>query len=737
MKGIFLLLFFAGIAAAAQAPYVCNVPGCESFTPAQIEVIAQHCQETSSWECDCVCYGEQSVPQAPAQTQPAVEEVSVLNPFIYFEAENLEFDSLHRNSIIEIKPKGQQVITFRPVAIEYSGAWPPTSYEQLDKCFTLTQGNLAGGGYAVSLGYDPLCQTCGLNYWLRVNFSVGAQALAKKTALLRFSIPCKADVTLVTVGSKMDQTTSWRGKTFTQAVKSYVESVLSSKTARYVELDSPDTQRSFGAPNSNDFAAATQAASMASPKDSRKLVPLVRGILADTKSKYLIILGGVGVVPMPYRPDVPTETADGKYYESADGRVPSDDPYSQPKNGVAPSVIVSRFPTVIKSPKAPPQPIIAMIEAAVNSREIKLSQVVLAGDACGSPGNCFIRPLVDDLSDRLFGKECGQAAACKLAPTFCRYYQDQEVLCEDSDDCRAYRDAAGRCVAGAPAECRRLGGVGAKITKTAACDTNGSAADVSGAAVVAFLAHGSGKSFAAQDKKPGTTDVARQYVMLETDQFYDLISKNELLVGKPAFFSNSCYNGAIDRNEAGQTVNHEDDSIVLAAARVGSRAIIGRARNSYDADDASYFDLIESFLEKHDATLGKRFLEVKQSGYKGGGLAARSTLADYEGKTDKLSTAVDDLQKAVDEYNNTRPTIFQMKKSYSKKYPHCFGTSVGTDDTRACILLQLYQKLEEKKAELSELAQERDAFLALASTHEFTNIESLVLYGSPLQTSAG
>jgi len=789
MRFVFALLFLLGGFVAAvnplSTPQLCSFPyDCATLVPQeQVASIAAGCLtgEISDDRCDCICYSGQETVVPPPCYRP--EEISSYLTF-HASRSNAVFDSIDDRLSLKVVPVSGQALFGEAVIKRNKGTEDQPVYENLpSSCFKLVQSSIPQGNLEarrLALQYNPLCQACGGSYDLlfEVSFAgvAGVDPSKKWKVCVPMDIPCEADVTLVTVGNKIDKEKVWRQKNFEAAITEYLDLGLSTKhqkTARYVELDSSAAQSSFGYNFPED-------ASMRNAVDSAKFVTPLRKILEKTDSKYLMILGGVSVVPMPYRLDVPSQRESREFFESTDGTIPSDDPYAQVAGGEPPSLTVSRLPTLRFAPdqkKASPEPIIAMLEAAEEASTIPLSQVLLIGDECGSsnPDACLLKPLVEQLSSSMFGKACGQDSRCRLAPTFCQYYQDQleGVYCLNSPECDDYRESveSGKCKtvespgsvgivcpckqeAGdvtAPASCR-FHPFGSATVSNTVCRQNSAAADVSQAPGIVLIAHGDGTSFVALKRKPGSTALERGHTVLITYQFYGsggYVTQNLLFDNFPAFFSNSCYNGAIDEDAYGHSATDGRTSLVLTVAQAGARAIIGRTRVGY-AEDELYFDLINNFFSSGSKNLGERFLEIKKKGYQNWAgqkeklERIRSELAKLDAKIEKVEAAfarvivVPPLAELKQLFGKTRKdkSLPDYSGCLSKKALGFLPTDAKAEEAAKCIkpILEAYHE---------ELAQKRDAkntgkeeLLDEPQTHRFVNIEALTLYGDPFQTAS-
>ncbi|MEW5954906.1 MAG: hypothetical protein AB1626_00005 [Candidatus Micrarchaeota archaeon] len=656
------------------------------------------------------------------------------NPYVtvaYVPAAGLSFDSTAREGQALVLPKVGVVALFPSQANEYrveynNGTAQAPSYLPLDPdCFSLRPANEQGALRLsvqynhFNIDYDPsrgsnfpylACQSCGRDYFVRVGFKVAGDAVERRYYLhVPFSIPCAADVTLVTVkdgglgfGVGIDVTAptasiGGREVILADAIASYITHLRAGgKKVAYVELDTLDAQESFGY-----TYPYNPAPSMESETAAKRLVAPIRKVLQKTRSSYLVLLGGVDVIPMPFHSD---EGAPGAYFASRDGKVPSDDLYAMRADGQIPEVIVARLPSYLDySP-----PITSMIMSGLSAQPIPddFTLVSVVGDSCGAVADCFIREDVEYVSQTFFGRSCEDeeeaTGHCRLTPTFCKYARQGSEVVE------------GACSLPLPMEefKHKLG--------------------------LVFLLHGSGASFGASSSSEPDPVLAslfgqeeRYHVVLESMDF-----ENTAFTGAPAVFSTACYGGAIDVTQARPT-------LVIYFAEAGARAVVGHTRLSWGAGPA-YFDLIKQFFTSTSKTLGQRVREYKRAGYAQRQARVDAAIAQLRADSAALGSTVVQLEqyKTYLEADNWEDLIPSLVPAY---YRACWMEELlGQGDARSCVRRKLDDAIEDAffrqdflQSEISDIERHSRRGLTLGEKQAFSDVEALVLYGDPTQTSAG
>ena len=645
------------------------------------------------------------------------------------------FDSGTRTGQVLVSPKAGVNVLFPSQVEEYdvvyaSGTQQSPVLLPVDAaCFSLRPTNEQGGALRLDVEYNHFnsfpeamnpdegalynyraCQSCGRNYFLRIHFELTDDPVGYVYYLsIPFSIPCAADVTLVTrreyVGiDELAVPASIGGMkvSLADAIESYIVHLRDKgSTVRYVELDHGDAQTSF------DFNDPSLSPSMSSAAASKSLVPAVRKVLQKTQSSYLVILGGVSVIPMPFHSD--EEGANGQtYLVSRDGKVPSDDPYAMRADGQVPEVIVARFPSVLDYSDT----ITRMMMSGLSASPIPtdFTSVLVVGDACGSADHCFIRENLEDLSQTLFGRSCEEegetTGRCRLAPTFCKYI----------------RIGSQRMEAG--------------------CSTPPPIEQVKYKGGLVFLLHGSGASFGAASP---TSPIMSGVFGGETESYNVVLESTDLnnfeFASAPAIFSVSCYGSAIDSSLVPTAM---PELAVIGLARAGARAVIGHTRVGF-GDGPLYFDLIKNFFTSRSKTLGQRFKELKQAGYTWREAQVDNTLQQLRSQQATFDTqsrwtqTIRDLYLEGDNWEETIPSMAPAA------YWPCFSSFFEPEAAhRACVrekLTDTIAALNSQSAsvqnEIKEIEANRRLALTTAQKQVFSDVETLVLYGDPTQTSAG
>lgn len=197
-----------------------------------------------------------------------------------------------------------------------------------------------------------------------------------------------SDVLIVTLGGKLDKTDAYK-KTLNEYRDVLKKEGLSSF---YIELDSPKIKSFFNV-------------ELKDPTNWREVKSVLDKILDKTKSKYLLILGGVNVIPQPPAkttaeiPAIPT----------------SDDRYSDLDLDGIPDIAVGRIPTPDKSTSII---VSALKSAIIMHNKDSLSKVMLT-DVCLFPPSCSGINDVNLISTAIFGVNCYQTDDCYSAPPYC------------------------------------------------------------------------------------------------------------------------------------------------------------------------------------------------------------------------------------------------------------------------------------------------------------------------------
>ena len=200
----------------------------------------------------------------------------------------------------------------------------------------------------------------------------------------------KIDVLLITVGRKID-----KDQRFISTLATYVKTLkIEGLTAKYLELDSSEFEAEFGTRVKNS-------------DDGVELKSVIDRLVSKTNPRYLLILGGVSVIPMPIAPttaQIPTVPV-------------SDDVFGDVNNDGLPDISVSRIPTPSGSRSV--EIISTALESSMKIRnKNSISRIILA-DTCMHPPSCIGLHDVNRISNIFFGHDCDETGDCKKAPPFC------------------------------------------------------------------------------------------------------------------------------------------------------------------------------------------------------------------------------------------------------------------------------------------------------------------------------
>lgn len=210
------------------------------------------------------------------------------------------------------------------------------------------------------------------------------------------------DVLIITIGNKIDKTDSYE-----DVLREY-QDVLNSKrlSSIYLELDSEKIKILFNT-------------EITDQKNWRNIKDVIDKIIYKTKAKYILILGGVEVIPQPLAktsariPEIPT----------------TDDRYADLDLDGIPDISIGRIPT--PSNERSTQFIEEGLKSAIKlHNKNKLTSKYIIANPCGTAGGCN-RYLDNNLiSNILFGiNDCSNNPSCKIPPPYCLGFG-----CDKKDD---------------------------------------------------------------------------------------------------------------------------------------------------------------------------------------------------------------------------------------------------------------------------------------------------------------
>lgn len=199
----------------------------------------------------------------------------------------------------------------------------------------------------------------------------------------------KVDLLIVTVGSKLKKSSE-----LNNAIQNYIRTLeFEGLKAKYLELDSEEVQRDFGITLQN-------------PSDWQDVKRVLDRIIYKVKPKYILILGGVDIVPMP-----PAQTK---------AKIPaipvSDDRYADTNLDGTPDISVGRIPTPVGNQG---NIISSSLNAAIVLHKQNRAKKLIVADTCLSPPGCGGINDLNEVSEVLFNQYCNEVSDCKSVPPYC------------------------------------------------------------------------------------------------------------------------------------------------------------------------------------------------------------------------------------------------------------------------------------------------------------------------------
>ncbi|NYZ74747.1 hypothetical protein H0O03_00585 [Candidatus Micrarchaeota archaeon] len=224
------------------------------------------------------------------------------------------------------------------------------------------------------------CQYCGLAVLL-FNVSRPSAGGYPEANVILLNITCNADVLIVTNEAMLDLgDRPYFGVPFDYWISRYINRWNERRNprtntignrVRYVDLSNDLARQTFGISDALDLDA--EALDNETSERSKRLVPTIRRIRREVDPGYLILLGGMSVIPVPFD-DTNSAITD---------RVYSDDLYSMPSDDSLPNLIVSRFPTRYTEDKGDATPIVLAIDNLLSSND-SLDSIGMIADRCGT-----------------------------------------------------------------------------------------------------------------------------------------------------------------------------------------------------------------------------------------------------------------------------------------------------------------------------------------------------------------
>ncbi|NYZ74647.1 hypothetical protein H0O03_00050 [Candidatus Micrarchaeota archaeon] len=462
-----------------------------------------------------------------------------------------------------------------------------------------------------TINYDSFCQFCGdVRLWFTVSRMAGALSNPEVT-FVEARIPCEADVLLVTNEDRVDledeATAQYGGSPHSDNFRGWIQRYVNlwdtrGKSVRYVNLADSTARKAFRVSrDSLQFNLDGRPLEEETVETSRRYVNAVRKIRRAVDPTYLILVGGMSVIPMPFQED-------SLGFFSKDGRIYSDDLYATPQDGVEPDVIASRFPTQFSTDATRINVFASSVANAIegDATPLRLDRTVMLSDVCGGPtegltclsssslvpgwlgvaANTLWREFANENCTFL---EANPYPACFWAPAACNYTSSTE-------------DAS------IPFE-----------SVVEQCDPQGNYFAFTQSSVIFLNVHGSAQgSLTAQGWVP-IRNVLTTSVTLGTYELLDVereIPSWLWLPRNPFVYSRSCFGGKI-------ASEYTNGSIALAFLSRGARAIAGATGSQLTADTETAEAAVAGlgadleFMRQFKAgrSIGDSFLNYKKHAY--------------------------------------------------------------------------------------------------------------------------
>ncbi len=348
----------------------------------------------------------------------------------------------------------------------------------------------------------------------------------------------KADVLIVT-SSKLKTSNEYE-----EVLKEYRKTILKEGlTSFYILIDSPKVQELFNIEPAN-------------PKDWRSVKKVLDKITCKVKPDYLLILGGVDIIPQP-----PAKT------EAEIPIIPlSDDRYADIDLDGIPDIASGRIP--IDDVKT----ITDYLDMLVGlHKKMNINDKLILGDACGGH-NCFLYKDIDYVSDFVFGVKCEQSSNCLKSPPYCSGKGSPPIFpipCENKNEMMKF---------------------------------------IENSDFIFFGAHGDGKSFVSIEDEIGLIGD----LILSGEQIY------KMNFSKKFIMTFACFGGSIDvslicliPDACAYPKLKPSKSTALASVYKKSPIYIGNTRFGYGGISAQLFKEIYN-KAKNGETIGNAILKMKQ-----------------------------------------------------------------------------------------------------------------------------
>lgn len=193
----------------------------------------------------------------------------------------------------------------------------------------------------------------------------------------------QSNVIIATIGSKLTEDSN-----YINAVENY-EALLNSEGLSYTYVDLSEYDPLM---NANDWQSIKSA---------------INRIEYLTNASYLVLLGGVNIIPMP------NISIDANFGEPNVSIIPTDDPYGSLTNSSIPTIIVSRMPGTNADGIA------QFLENSLQQRQKGNNNLLISGDFANAPEDQFVHQDVNSFSLSATGLACSSNPNCFKAPPYC------------------------------------------------------------------------------------------------------------------------------------------------------------------------------------------------------------------------------------------------------------------------------------------------------------------------------
>lgn len=217
----------------------------------------------------------------------------------------------------------------------------------------------------------------------------------------------KTDVLIVT-SSKLKSNDDYN-----KVLREYRETILKEGlTSFYILIDSQKVQDLFNIQPANSA-------------DWKSVKNVLDKILDKTHAKYLFILGGVDIIPMPslYIGCFDSEP----YYEPY---INTDDLYGDANLDKIPEIAIGRIPTSKGAKNS--DIIVKALNAAINIHNVGgyySSDSLFITDSCGTPPSCMAIDDTNKIINSLIGGDCSSTQTCYKSPPYC-----SDIKCGKKDE---------------------------------------------------------------------------------------------------------------------------------------------------------------------------------------------------------------------------------------------------------------------------------------------------------------